>query len=197
MTDLDCPVLMPADDVEQDRANGVDGEETSAATPRRRRVHWLRLLGFGLLPAVALLLTVAVAYLKWVDSSVRDAQLAGVEAVRAASGGTVALLSYKPDTVEKDLTAATGLLTGQFRDAYSSLTRDVVIPGSTQQGISATAAVPAAAVVSATPSKAVVLVFVNQTTTIGTSPPTDTASTVRVALDNVDGRWLIAQFDPI
>jgi Mce-associated membrane protein len=43
----------------------------------------------------------------------------------------------------------------------------------------------------------VVLVFVNQTIMIGNDPPTATASTVRVTLDRVQGRWLISQFDPV
>jgi Mce-associated membrane protein len=33
--------------------------------------------------------------------------------------------------------------------------------------------------------------------TVGQSPPTSTASSVRVTLDKVDGRWLISQFDPV
>jgi Mce-associated membrane protein len=41
------------------------------------------------------------------------------------------------------------------------------------------------------------MVFVNQTVIIGADAPTDTASSVRVDLDNVDGRWLISGFDPI
>jgi Mce-associated membrane protein len=57
--------------------------------------------------------------------------------------------------------------------------------------------VPAAASVSANPSHAVVLLFVNQTVTVGNSAPADTASSVRVTVDKVDGRWLISKFDPV
>jgi len=120
-----------------------------------------------------------------------------IESVRVATDGTVALLSYKPDTVEKDLGAARDRLAGNFRDSYTSLTRDVVIPGSKQKQISAVATVPAAASVSAIENHAVVLVFVNQTVVIGNGAPTDTASTVRVTLDRIHGRWLISQFDPV
>jgi Mce-associated membrane protein len=73
----------------------------------------------------------------------------------------------------------------------------VVIPGATQKQISAVATVPAAASVSATENHAVVLVFVNQTVTVGTGAPTDTASSVRVTLDKVADRWLISGFDPV
>ena len=39
--------------------------------------------------------------------------------------------------------------------------------------------------------------LVNQTATVDKSPPTDSASCVRVTLDRVDGRWLISGFDPV
>jgi Mce-associated membrane protein len=40
-------------------------------------------------------------------------------------------------------------------------------------------------------------VFVNQSTTMGGEPPSETASRVRVSLDKVDGTWLLSAFDPI
>ena len=66
-----------------------------------------------------------------------------------------------------------------------------------QKQISATATVPAAASVSATENHSVVLIFVNQTVIVGHDAPSDTASTVRVTLDRVGGRWLISGFEPI
>ncbi len=51
--------------------------------------------------------------------------------------------------------------------------------------------------VSANPGHVVVLLFVNQTVTVGTSVPTATASSVRVTLDKVGDRWLISGFDPV
>jgi Mce-associated membrane protein len=117
--------------------------------------------------------------------------------MRAATDSSIALLSYRPDTVEKDLVAARDRLTGTFRDSYTSLTHDVVIPGAKQRQISAVATVPAAASVSATARHAVVLVFVDQTVVVGQDAPTSTASTVRVTLDNIGGRWLISGFDPV
>jgi Mce-associated membrane protein len=116
---------------------------------------------------------------------------------QVASDGAVALLSYKPDTVDQQLNAARDLLTGDFRDSYTSLITDVVIPGAQQKQISAVASVPAVASVSADPKHAVVLVFVNQTVVVGQDLPSDTASSVRVTLDKVDGRWLISEFEPV
>lgn len=160
-------------------------------------IKWSRVLTYGLLPALALSLAAAAGWLKWQDTSVRDAVVARAESTRAASEGTVALLSYKPDTVQQDLDAARARLTGNFLDAYSQLTRDVVIPGAKQKQISAVATVGGAASVSATDSHAVVLLFVSQTVTVGQDAPTSTASNVRVTLDKRDGRWLISHFDPV
>ena len=174
-------------------------ESTEAAEPEKakRRIQWARVFAFGVLPAIALLLALGAGYLKWMDNSVRNDQFARDESIKAAKDSTVALLSYKPDTVEQQLGAARDLLTGDFRDSYTSLTNDVVIPGAKQKQISAVATVPAVASVSAKPNQAVVLVFVNQTVIVGQSAPTDTASSVRVTLDKVGDRWLIAKFDPV
>jgi Mce-associated membrane protein len=161
------------------------------------RVRWSRAIAYGVLPGLALLLASAAGFLKWQDASVRDAQVAGAESVRAATDSTIALLSYKPDTVEKDLGAARGRLTGTFLNAYTSLTHDVVIPGAKQKQISAVATVPAAASVRATENHAVVLLFVNQSVIVGQDAPTSTASSVRVTLEKAGGRWLISQFDPV
>ena len=73
----------------------------------------------------------------------------------------------------------------------------MVIPGAKQKQISALATVPAATSTSATENHAVVLLFVNQTVVVGKEAPTNTASSVRVTLDKIDGRWLISQFDPV
>jgi Mce-associated membrane protein len=163
----------------------------------KRRIQWSRVVAYGVLPALALLLALGAGYLKWMDNSVRDDDAARAESMRAAKDSTIAMLSYKPDTVEQQLTAARDLLTEDFRDQYTSLTNDVVIPGAKQKQISAVATVPAMASVSANPRHAVVLVFVNQTVVVGQSAPTDTASSVRVTLDKVGNRWLISKFDPV
>jgi Mce-associated membrane protein len=189
-------------EVDSEESNAkAEGEGTGNAetsdNQTRRVVRWARVFAYGVLPGLVLLLAVGAGYLKWLDTSTRDSQLAASESVRAATDSTIAMLSYKPDTVEKDLGAASGRLTGKFKDSYNSLTHDVVIPGAKQKRISTTATVPAAASVSASENHAVVLVFVNQTLTIGNDAPADNVSSVRVALDKVQGRWLISDFTPI
>ncbi|HXO11800.1 MAG TPA: hypothetical protein VN871_05485, partial [Mycobacterium sp.] len=54
-----------------------------------------------------------------------------------------------------------------------------------------------AASVRATADHAVVLLCVNQAVVVGQDASTTTASSVRVSLDKIGGRWLISQFDPV
>ena len=187
------------DDIDDDSADqAADTEEGDGAKPPRRwRTRIARVLAYIVLPAVTLLLAAAAGYLKWVDGTARDAEVYRTESVQAAIDSTVAMLSYRPDTVEQNLAAARDRMTGAFRVSYSSLTHDVVVPGAKQRQISAVATVPAAASVSATATHAVVLVFVNQTTIIGNDPPSDSTSSVKVTLEKVHDRWLISQFDPV
>jgi len=189
----------PLSDAASDSADAkADTEGSDGANPPRRwRTRVARIFAYIVLPAVALLLGAAAGYLKWVDGTARDAEVYRAQSVQAAIDSTVAMLSYRPDTVDQNLAAARDRMTGAFRDSYSSLTHDVVIPGAKQRQISAVATVPAAASVSATATRAVVLVFVDQTTIIGNEPPSDSTSSVRVTLEKVHDRWLISQFEPI
>jgi Mce-associated membrane protein len=181
----------PCDDAETE---GVEDVEPPA---RWRRVRWSRVLAFGVLPVLVLVIATGAAFLKWQDAWVRGSGVAGIESVAAAKDSTVALLSYQPDTVDKDLGAARDRLSGSFKNSYTQLIHDVVIPGAKKQHISAVAAVPAAASVSATPKHAVALLFVDQTVTVGNDAPTGTSSIVRVTMDKIGGRWLISAFDPV
>ena len=192
----------PADevtDVGDDAVDsGVTDESEETVEPvRRRRIDWGRVLAFGILPALALVLALWAGYLKYVDNSVRDSDVARADAIRTAKDSSIALLSYKPDTVEKQLNDARNLLTGDFQNSYTQLINEVVIPGAKQKQISAVATVPAVASVSAETGNAVVLVFINQTVVVGGDAPTDTASSVRVTLEKHGDRWLISEFTPV
>lgn len=163
----------------------------------KRNVSRVRLFAFGVLPVLALLLGGAAGFLKWEDSSRRDADRARLESVAAARDSTVAVLSYRADSVEKDLSAARDRLTGAFLDAYTQLINGVIIPDARERKMSAAAQVRGAASVSAAIDHAVVLVFVDQTTRVGADKPSTTASSVRVTMDRVGDRWLISGFDPV
>jgi Mce-associated membrane protein len=119
-------------------------------------------------------------------------------AIKAASAGTVAVLSYKPDTAQGDFTSAKSHLTGEFLTYYDQFTRQVVGPAVQQKKVSTTAAVLHAAVSDLKSDSAVVLLFVNQSSESAQNPePSTTASAVNVGLRKVRGDWLISSFDPV
>ena len=184
--------------IEEELDDAVDLGESAhgAALTQPHRRAFTQVICFGVLPVVALLAALGAAYLKYQDATDAAAERASVESVQAAKESTIAMLSYTPDTAEASLNAARDRLTGDFRDSYSALTHDVVIPGAKEQKISATATVPAAATVSASADHAVALVFVNQAIVVDNGAPSQTASVVQVTLDKVGNHWLIAGFDP-
>jgi Mce-associated membrane protein len=119
-------------------------------------------------------------------------------ATQAASTGTTRLLTYSPDTLEQDFSAAEALLTGDFLAYYKKFTEQVVAPAAREKHIATTATVVRAGVESLTSQKALILVFVNQTTTSHDKPsPILTPSSVRVGLIRLNGTWLIGSFDPV
>lgn len=179
-----------------DGADVVDAEVAADGTGRSG-TDWARVAAYGLLPALALILAMTAGFLKYMDNSVRESATARNESVRAATTGTIALLSYTPDKVDQQLNDARSLLTGEFLESYTSLINEVVIPGAKQQKISAVATVPKAGSVSADPRHAVVLVFVNQAVVVGADAPTNTASSVRVTLEKTKDKWLISEFTPV
>lgn len=148
-------------------------------------------------PAAALVAAAGAAFLGWKYAASRDLQAAAADSVAAARDTTVAMLTYRADTAGTDLIAARDRLTGTFLDSYTKLVNDVVIPSAKRKNITAVATVPAAASVSATADHAVALLFIDQTVAEGNSPPANTNWSVRVTLDKVDGRWLVAGFDPV
>lgn len=116
----------------------------------------------------------------------------------AAREGTTALLSYKPDTLDQDFAAAKSHLTGDFLNYYENFTREIVTPAAKEKAVTTTAQVVSAAVSELRPGSAVVVVFVDQSTTSKDRPdPSMSASSVLVSLTKADGRWLITSFDPL
>jgi len=181
--------------VDHEPEHDEDATTILAATSRLRLVT-ARGFRWVIAPVLTLLLALTAGYLRYEQGSTDDIAAARAESVRAATEGAIALLSYAPDTVDATLGAASNRLTGDFRDSYETLVKQVVSPGAKQKQITATATTPAAASVSATNRHAVVLVFVDQTVVMAKDTPTNTSSAVQVTLDKVDNRWLISGFDP-
>lgn len=198
-TEIECEDIDETqDDGDQSHASAdADVDDATAASEELSGgSKWMRVVAYVVLPVLAVVLAAGAGYLWWAERSVATSAVRA-ETVKVATDTTIAMLSYKPETVEHDIGAARDRLTGKFKDSYTSLTNDVVIPGSKQKKITALANVPAAGSVSATDSHAVVLVFVNQSILMGNDPPTSTASSVRVTLDKIGDRWMISDFEPV
>jgi Mce-associated membrane protein len=151
--------------------------------------------------AVALLASVGAAswlyFFQFRPDQQTDADAAKV-AVDAATEGSVALLSYSPETLEQNFTAAKSRLTGDFLTYYTQFTEQVVTPAAKQKAVKTEAAVVQAAVSELQPDSAEVLLFINQTTTSKENPDgAYAASAVKVGLTKIDGAWLISAFDPV
>ncbi|WP_234998139.1 twin-arginine translocation pathway signal [Mycobacterium sp. DBP42] len=123
---------------------------------------------------------------------------ASTTVVEAASEGSVALLSYAPNSLDQDFATAKSKLTGDFLTYYSEFADKFVAPAAKQKDIQATASVVRAAPVDVGSDTAQVLVYLNQATTSRDNPaPAQASSAVKVGLTKVDGNWLISSFDPI
>ncbi len=185
-----------------DEASAPEGEtptpaSRSAPSPVRPGRGWRPVVAFVVLPTTAVLLGAGAGFLRWQNVSERAVDQARTESVAAARDTAVAMLSYRSDTVEQDLMAASDRLTGPFVDSYTNLVKTVVVPGSKEKKISAVATVKAAASVSATAQHAVALLFLDNAVTTGDGAPATTVSGVRVTLDKVGQRWLVSGFDPV
>lgn len=193
-------------------ATTIDGEHSGPATgdaagksSRPRAVlSWLRGhrggVGVGALGALAVASVAAATglYFTQYRPDQQTDEAAQRAATAAATNGSVAILSYAPDTLDHDLTTAKSFLTGDFLTYYGQFTQQVVAPAAKQKSVKTSAAVVRSAVEQIHPDSAVVLVFINQTTTTSDKPdPSMTSSSVKVSLSHTDGKWLISSFDPV
>lgn len=187
-------------------ADGAAAPVTAAAEAGRIRSagRWVRRHRSGI--GVAAISTLAIASVATAtslyftqyrpDQQTDDA--AKHAAVQAATDGSIAILSYAPDTLDQDLDAAKSFLTGDFLNYYSQFTQKVVAPTASQKAVKTQAAVVRSAVEEMEPDSAQVLVFINQTTTTSDKPdPSMTSSSVKVSMSQVDGEWLISAFEPV
>ena len=142
-----------------------------------------------LVPAVLVLLMVVCAglaaslYFKQYRPSQQTDPGVAATVVRSASDGTVALLSYAPESLDKDFATARSHLSGEFLSYYNDLTQRIIAPAAKQKSLKTTAHVVAAALSELRPDSAVVLVYVDQTTTSNDSPD-PTKSTKQCAGQN-------------
>jgi Mce-associated membrane protein len=173
-----------------------DGEPVPRTWLRR---HRFRLIATTLIVLITVAAGLAATlYVRQYRPDQQTDANAAHAAVVAASDGTVALLSYSPESLDRDFATAKSHLTGDFLSYYTEFTQQIVAPAAKQKSVKATANVIKAAVSEIHPDSAVVLVFVNQSTTSSDRPdPSLSSSSVRVTVKKVNGAWLISSFDPL
>lgn len=165
----------------------------------RKPGKWSGKIGVAVLTLVVVTSLSVLAGLFWFsyrpDHAV-DAE-AAKSALAAASDGTIAILSYSPDTLDRDFSSARSHLTGDFLSYYDQFTQQIVAPAAKQKAVKTTAVVLRSALTDFHPDSATALLFINQSTQSRDRPePTTTSSSVLVTLTKADGKWLISQFNP-
>lgn len=171
------------------------------ATILRRSGRLVRARIGAILLAAALFASAGVAGWLYIREYRTDQQVNDVAAnvaLDAAKTGTVAMLSYSPESLDKDFANAKSHLTGDFLSYYTNFTQQVVTPAAKQKAVKTSAAVVRAAVSELHPDSAVVLVFINQNTTSKENPDgAFAASAVKVGMKKINDAWLISSFDPV
>ncbi len=186
------------DVVEGISAGDVVAEES--AQPQERWIHRLARQWRPIAVACVLLASASSVAALYFGMYRVDHGIAGssTTVIDAASEGSVALLSYAPDSLDKDFADARSRLTGDFLTYYSEFADKFVAPAAKQKDIRATATVVRAAPITVQADTAEVLVYLNQATTSRDNPePAQAASAVKVGLTKLDGKWLISSFNPI
>ncbi|MGP3980479.1 hypothetical protein [Streptomyces sp. KR80] len=164
----------------------------------------------GLLTAVLAVLVVAglvaAGLLGWEYREETRTDQARTEALAAAQKAAPVILSYDYRHLDKDFAAARRHLTGSFQNKYKKTTTSVVAPTAKKyQGVvTATVAKPpaggepAASVVSASPEKVVVLLFMNQVTkSTQVSGPRLDLNRVRMTLVDTPQGWKVSTLDAL
>ncbi|MFJ4083548.1 hypothetical protein ACIP2Z_31900 [Streptomyces iakyrus] len=149
---------------------------------------------------------VALAALGWQYREDRLTETARTEALAAARTAAPIVLSYDYRHLEKDFSRARAHLTGDFRDEYGRTTKTVVAPtaekyrGVVKARVAApgSGGAPAASVVSASPDKVVVLLFVNQVTeSTQVSGSRVDQNRVRMTMTRTGGEWKVSAVDAL
>lgn len=199
VVDVDVDEKADSDPPEQTGGGGKKRRRVRSVVSRLLRRLWSRALAIvlAMLVVASVALVAALFYFQYRPDQATDAA-AAESAISAAKEGSVAILSYAPDTLDRDLSTAKSYLTGDFLSYYGQYMQQIVAPTAKKKAVKTSAAVIRAAVSELHPNSAVVMVFLNQTTTSKEKPePALNASSVRVSLTKVDGKWLISSFDPV
>ena len=203
--DVDDTVVADADqdtEVVEDTKDTVNPVTDDEVSPDDRVTEGSsRRLILPIALAVALVASAALAawfYFATYQPEQKVDQAVAARVIQSASDGAVALLSYTPETLDEDFTAAKSKLTGDFLNYYTQFTQEIVTPAAKQKSVKTSAVVVRSALSNLEPTKGEVLLFINQQTVSKENPDGSfTASSVKVEMTKVGNDWLISSFDPV
>lgn len=131
-------------------------------------------------------------------SSDAAAQANAAAATAAAKKEMPQLLTWNYKTIAADLKRASADTTGQFAGEFSVMASQDIGPEAVQQKTVATAVAPVVAPVASSGDQVSVLVFADQSVTNKVQPkPQIEGSELLVTMQKVNGRWLIAMYEPM
>ena len=148
-------------------------------------------VGVGVVALLAAVVAVVLAHLAGATAQARE------DALVAARTRLPDLLSYDRTSLDEDLERALDQTTGAFTADYRRILTDVVEPTAKRRGISTSASVSAAGVVSGDRDEVVVLVFLTQRTTAKGDAASLSGSRVEVTLARAGESWKIAGLKPV
>lgn len=185
------PPTEPADPAEP----FVDAAPTLAAEPAPAGRFPIPVVALTLM---AVLMAVATGFLWFQVHQHNQVDAARKDGLAASRDAARLLFSYDYRTLDKDFGTGRGLTTGAFRKEYDTTTTKVVSDVARQYKAVVQANVVQAGVASATQDTVVTIVYVNQVTTSTrvTGQKVD-VSRVRMTLNRVDARWLVAKVEAL
>jgi Mce-associated membrane protein len=169
-------------------------QQEDSPPPRRRPLSW-RVGLLALLTLVALLVSAVLGYRV---HTARAVEAARAQALRAAVDAAEVVLSYDHRRLDRDVARARRLITGSFEREYTRFVRTAVRPAAERTGAVVKTDVRAASVASASSQRVVLVLFVNQTTTLAKRPePRVDLTRVRMTMERVGERWLVSQVEAL
>ena len=176
------------------------GRHRRAALPRPSGASGGRRLTAVLL-VLCLAAGAAAGVLAWQRRSDTALEKSRAEAVSAARVAASDILGYDYRSVEQSIQRARSETTGAFRTQYDS-TAETLLPQSKQLKAIVQATVGSAAVMSASRTRVVVLLFVDQAT-VKQQPGAKTPETridqsrVRMTMSHTGGHWLVSELSAL
>ncbi|WP_067889431.1 hypothetical protein [Nocardia vaccinii] len=193
VADQESPSVEVRSETEDSVSDTAEGDHTHWRS--RRRWAW-GLLGLVVVAALITASTFAVVFGNKLND--RDSiDTAAQQATATASAYAVTLTSIDSQHLDQNFTEVLAGATGKFKDMYSDSSEQLKSM-LVQSHASSQGKVVDSSTKSATKTRVVVLLFVDQTVTNSTSPdPRVDRSRIVMTMDKIGGRWLASEVEMV